>query len=382
MANGAFWFLDSSFVTSSYYMNSLPSWAQKFNASGVAISYFGKTWQRTLPDSAYAMMDVDDAPYEVAFSTFGRSFPHPICGDSKTTLTPSYYRAMLTSPFGEDLLSQFGKAAIEGEHLGENSSPDLLCISFSSTDYVGHEFGPHSQEILEMAVQTDRVLGDFLKYLDMRVGLKNTVVVLTSDHGVTPIPEYIRSRYPSADVGRLSRSKLSAWCTSALEGTFGTPANEQQWITQLMDGNIYLNQDVIRAKNLYPDRVADVLADSLMNLHEIALALSRKSIQSSLRASELEAKMKRSFHPKRSGDVLFVLKPFFYFDNSSEGAEHGNPYEHDAHVPLIFMGEGIRTGTYATEASPADIGPTLSALLGIEFPAGREGRVLVEGLKP
>ena len=380
LANGAFWLIDSSFVTSSYYMNSLPSWVQKFNASGAVNFYFGKTWERVLPDNAYATMDVDDAPYETNFSTFGRSFPHPIQGDSETHLTEAYYHAMLTSPFGTDLLARFAKAAVEGEHLGENSSPDLLCVSFSSPDYVGHAFGPHSREVLEMAVQTDRILGDFLTYLDARVGLKNTVVVLTSDHGVTPIPEYIRSRYPTADVGRLSRTKLHELCNLALSHTFGAPDGEQRWIKYVIDGNIYLDHDVTRAKKLDPHNVAKVLADSLMRLHEIALALPREMIPSCSSTSGLEAKMKRSFHPHRSGDVLFVLKPFFYFDDGSEGAEHGNPYEHDAHVPLILMGEGIRSGTYATEASPADIGPTLSALLGIEFPAGSEGRLLTEAL--
>ncbi|HCV42989.1 MAG TPA: hypothetical protein DGH68_05860 [Bacteroidetes bacterium] len=380
MANGVFWLIDSSFVTSTCYMTSLPSWVEKFNASGVVNSYFGKTWETVLPDNAHATMDIDDASYEVSFSTFGRSFPHPIRGDSETHLTQSYYRAVLTSPFGVDFLAQFAKAAIEGEHLGESPSPDLLCVSFSSIDYVGHDFGPHSREILEMAVQTDRILGDFLRYLDARIGLKNTLVVLTSDHGVTPIPEYIRSRHPTADVGRLSHARLHECCNAALAHSFGAPTGKQSWIKQLMDGNIYLDPDVIRAKNLDPDKVATALADSLMNLHEIALALPRQTILSCSSTSGLEAKMKRSFHPKRSGDVLFVLKPFFYIDDGSEGAEHGNPYEHDAHVPLILMGEGIRAGTYATEASPADIGPTLSALLGVEFPAGCEGRVLVEAL--
>jgi predicted AlkP superfamily pyrophosphatase or phosphodiesterase len=381
MANGVFWMVDSTFVTSTYYMGSLPAWVQKFNASRVVNSFFGKTWKQVLPEDAYAMMDSDDAPYESNWSTTGRTFPHLIRGEDPAHITKSYYNALLTSPFSNEALAAFAKAAIEGEHLGQDKFPDLLCIDLSSIDYVGHSFGPHSREILEMAVQTDRLLSDFLRYIDTRIGLKNTVLVLTSDHGVTPIPEYVRAHVPSADVGRLSHARLNEFINASLVNAFGEAGNGKAWIKRIVDGNVYINHEVVQEKKLDIEKVTAVLADSLMNLHEVGLALPRQTLISGCCNTGLEAKMKRSFHPTRSGDVMFVLKPYFYLEDSSEGAEHGNPYDHDAHVPLIIVGEGIRSGTYATEASPADIGPTLSALIGVEFPAAREGRVLIEALK-
>lgn len=381
MANGAFWLADSNFVSSTYYMDSLPTWVRKFNASGVVTSFFGKTWQAVLPEGAYATMDNDDVPYESNWSTTGRIFPHLIRGEDPVHITKSYYSALLTSPFGNEVLAALAKAAIEGERLGQDVYPDLLCVNFSSFDYVGHSFGPHSREIIEMAVQTDRLLAEFLQYLDTRVGLKNTVVVLTSDHGVTPIPEYIRAHYPNADVGRISRTRIEEHCDSSLVNAFGKPLDGRKWVKRTIEGNIYLDHTVLSEMKLDLDRVAAALADSLMDLHEIALAIPRQMFLAGSTQSPLEEKLRRSFHPKRSGDVMFALKPFYYEDASSEGAEHGHPYDHDAHVPLIIMGVGIQNGTYATECSPADIGPTLSALLGIEFPAAREGRVLVEALK-
>jgi predicted AlkP superfamily pyrophosphatase or phosphodiesterase len=362
-------------------MNSLPGWVKSFNASGMVNSFFGKSWQRVLPDDAYATLDNDDVPYESNWSTIGKTFPHLIQGEDPAHITKTYYNALRTSPFSLDVLEAFAKAAIEGEHLGEGKFPDLLCIGFSATDEVGHSFGPHSREIVEMAVQTDRVLTDFFKYLDSRLGLKNTIVVLTSDHGVSPIPEYIRAHYPSADVGRLSRSKLMGLCNSSLTAVFGEAGSGKTWIRSILADNIYVDRDVIQAKKVNLENVCSVLADSLMSLHEIALAISRQALLTSSANSPLEPKLLKSFHRNRSGDVVFALKPFFYLDESTVGAEHGYPYDHDAHVPLIIMGEGIRSGTYATECSPVDIGPTLSALLGVEFPAGREGRVLIEAVR-
>lgn len=380
LANAAFWMSDSSFVSSSYYMSELPAWVRRFNSSGQVNSYFGRTWQQTLPDEAYAMLDEDGAPYEADPGEMGRSFPHPIRGKDSVHVTKSYFAALLASPYGSQILSSFAKAAIEGEHLGSGKFTDLLCIGFSSTDYVGHAFGPNSREVIEMAVQTDRVLADFFSYLDHRIGLKNTIIVLTSDHGVTPIPEYIHARYPHADVGRLSRKSAIDACTQWLDNTFGVSDIQKPWIRRIVDGNIYLNRELIAERKLNLDHVADALADSLRGLHEIATAISRDELLTRSNNNPIEAKLKHSYYPMRSGEVQFAMKPFFYLDDSSEGAEHGYPYDQDAHVPLILSGEGIGKGSYAIESSPADIGPTLSALLGIEFPAAREGRILNEAL--
>jgi hypothetical protein len=361
-------------------MNELPGWVRTFNSSGKINSYFGRVWKRILPDAAYATLDIDEAPYEADPGDMGRSFPHPIRGKDSTRITRSYYEALLASPFGLQTLSAFAKAAIEGEHLGSGKFPDLLCVGFSSTDYVGHAFGPNSREVLEMAVQADRVLADFFSYLDHHVGLSNTIIVLTGDHGVSPIPEYVRMKYPHADVGRIPHASVTNACSTYLDKAFVTSGAHDPWIRRVVDGNIYLNREFLAERTLDVDHVASVLADSLRGLHGIALALSRTELLNRSGNNPIEGKFKRSYYPTRSGDVLFAMRPFFYLEDGNEGAEHGYPYDQDAHVPLILMGDGVRKGTYANESSPADIGPTLSVLLGIEFPAAREGRVLVEAL--
>jgi predicted AlkP superfamily pyrophosphatase or phosphodiesterase len=378
LAHAAYWMEDSVFGTSSYYMQSLPSWVEKFNSSRIPNSYFGKTWNRTLPESAYALLDKDDVPYESNWSTIGKAFPHRITGKDTTHITESYYWALLSSPFGMDVLSSFARAAIDGEQLGADATPDLLCIGYSSTDYVGHGYGPNSREILEIVVQFDRVLAEMITYLDRKFGLENVIIAVTSDHGVTAIPEYIRSQYPSAATGRISRKELDHRCETTLTNRYGKI--EGDWIDRVIDGNVYLNRKAALQVNRTLAEIAATLADSMLAVPEMAIAVDAGTLTTSTLPNILLKKLQRSFHPARSGDVLFALKPFYYLEEGNEGAEHGAPYEQDAHVPLLLMGKGLRPGVYLSEASPIDIGPTLSAITGIEFPAEREGRVLTEAL--
>ncbi len=377
MPSVAVWMSDTLFTTSTYYVKELPAWVSKFNASGLVNSYRGKPWNSILPDEAFRYADADDVPYEANHNGVGRTFPHIIGGDN----TRTYGYAMLTSPFGMEALSEIVKSALKDEHLGGRGVTDLLCIGYSSTDYVGHDFGPDSREVVEIAVQTDRIIADMLKYLDEQVGLANTIVVLTSDHGVTPIPEYLLAKYPGVDAGRISKGEFLGFCDRVLNNAFGTAPQGKSWVRRIIDMNIYLDSEQLQEKSIEPDRMANTLADSLLRFQPVALALSRRDILLHQPVSLIAEKMARNYHPARSGDVVVALKPYFALDDEAAGAEHGSPYEHDAHVPLIIMGEGIRSGTYASDASPADIAPTLSSLVGVEFPAGKEGRILIEALK-
>jgi predicted AlkP superfamily pyrophosphatase or phosphodiesterase len=381
LADGVYWMVDSSFITSSYYRNDLPEWVQRFNGAGLINSYFGKTWDRILPPDAYAGMDRDDAPYEADQNGLGRTFPHPIRGNDSTRITSSYYYALLTSPFGSEALLAFAKAALEGENLGKRGVPDVLCIGFSSNDYVGHAFGPHSHEVLDMTIRTDRILAELFTYLDRRVGLSNCIIVLTSDHGVAPIPEYLTTKHEHAEAGRVVTKDMMEHCNSVLAKAFGAAKKGSTWIERVTGGNVYLTRDVLREKKLDVNNVAALLADEIMAYPGVALALSRQQLLLLTPTSTVERRMKKSFHRARSGDIVYALKPYFIDGYNQFGTTHGEPYDYDAHVPVIITGRGIRSGTYHAEASPADIGPTLSALLGIEFPAGREGRVLMEALR-
>jgi arylsulfatase A-like enzyme len=235
---------------------------------------------------------------------------------------------------------------------------------------------------MDMTVRTDSMLANLFEFIDWEVGLSNSVIVLTSDHGIAPVPEYILAHAPRADAGRLPRDSITAFCNASLTKAFGMPKVRSSWVKRVMGNNIYLDRDILRDKKLSVDAAANALADSLSTMADIAASVSRQHMTSVAGGTVIEQKMSRSFYPQRSGDVIFALKPYVLPEGGTTGTTHGQPYDYDAHVPLIIVGEGIHPGTYAAEASPADIAPTLSALLGIEFPAGREGRVLIEALSP
>lgn len=378
-ADGVFWMAESSFVSSSYYMKSFPRWVESFNNSGVVTSFFGKTWERVLPEEAYSGLDIDDPPYESDKDGMGRSFPHPIDGSDPSGITPAYYRALVTSPYSIEVLSAFAIAAIDGERLGQRGVPDVLCIGISTTDNVGHDYGPYSREVLEMAVHVDRVLNELLTTIEQKVGLSKCVVVLSSDHGVAPIPEYLHRHVPEIEAGRIRTFSLKEFCDNLLTRRFGDPGNGKSWIRRIVYGNIYLEREVVRAKGLRPERVAAVLADSLPSFGGIASAIAHQDAGGVMDTS-IMGRVSRSFDAHRSGDVILVVKPFFIIRDEPTGADHDSPYRYDAHVPLIIMGQGVNPGVYPGDASPADIAPTLAELLGIPFPDGRAGRVLSEAL--
>ena len=372
---------DSEFVTSTYYASELPQWLKDFNASGRVNGFFGATWDRILPMSAYQFMDSDNAPYEHGAHGLGRTFPHPIVGDDPTHITASYYEALLTSPFGSEILEEVAKDAIVGEELGQRGVTDLLCLSFSSNDYVGHSYGPDSHEVLDMTVRTDKILGDLFSFLDERIGLRNCLIALTSDHGVAPIPEYMQTRRMNSLGGRFSMKAFAGFCSMFLTRTFGALPREESWIASSAGNAIYLNRTALRKRNVTREAAAKALAGAIRGFPGIGAAFSKEELLTLNPSSAVEVRMKHSFHFTRSGDVLYVLEPFVIGSEGTEGTSHGDPYEYDAHVPLIIAGDGVVPGTFLNDASPADLAPTLSALTKIEFPSGREGRILIEALR-
>jgi predicted AlkP superfamily pyrophosphatase or phosphodiesterase len=381
LANGAYWMSDSLFVTSSYYMAALPPWAREFNAGGSVNAYFGRTWNLRLPPAALQEADEDDVVYEDGGNGLGRTFPHRITGTDPKRITPSFYTALIESPFGNEVLVSFAKAAMRAEQLGKRGVTDLLVVSFSATDYVGHAFGPHSREVMDLAVAADSAIADLLRFLDTELGAGTYVAALSSDHGVAPIPEYILRHHPGADAGRVPSDSIAARCESALRSRWGVPANGLRWIEKVVNGNIYLRGAVLQEFHTDPQPAARVAAEALMRLGGIAAAYPREDLEAAAGLRPLLENMQRSYHPLRSGDLMYALKPEYLEGTERMGTSHGQPYEYDQHVPLIIMGPGIKPGSYAGRVSPIDLAPTLSVLTGTEFPAQCEGRVLTEALK-
>ena len=375
----AYWMADSIFTTSRYYANALPAWVAGFNASGFINSFFGKSWNLSLPESAFAGADQDDAPYEDNEDSLGITFSHHVTGLSRQHITSSYYDALLSTPYGADVLERFARATITAEQLGKHDVPDLLCVSFSSTDYVGHHYGPNSREVEEMTVAMDRILGRFFAFVDSTVGLSHCVIAFSSDHGVSPIPEYVKSHSPMQDAGRVSGEALRKWMEDAMVGAYGPAAEGTTWIQAVVARNVYLRQSLLDARHVDRSAAARLVAERLQEFPAVARAYPIDTPPSN-DGSIFPPAVRRSVYPGRSGDVYYFLKPL-YLEGEDKGTSHGDPYDYNTHVPLIIMGRPIRAGRFEEGVSPVDLAPTLAAVLRAELPPGRVGRVLEECLR-
>ena len=338
MATGAFWFDESGvFVTSSFYGDKFPGWASDFNKDGPANQYAGKEWLGT---------------------KFGSG--------------ADLYRAIPASPWGNELIENFAEAAIDGEKLGARGVTDMLTISFSSNDYVGHRVGPDDPAVKDMALRTDKLIDRLFHFLDARhLGPNDVLVVLSADHGVAPLPEKdFERRIPG---NRMSPGQLTGAVQDALVERFGPG----QWLVEKpVEYVIYLNLDLINEKKLDRAEVDRVAAGSLSSRPYVFRVYTREQLANGVTSDRIAQAMTNGFFGRRSGDLFVLLDPYWIF--SSSGTTHGTPFNYDTHVPVIFMGAGIKPGRYNTNISITDIAPTLSTFLGIEMPAGAEGRALAE----
>ncbi|MGA2625333.1 MAG: alkaline phosphatase family protein [Bacteroidota bacterium] len=374
----AYWIEDSTVVTSTYYMASLPSWVREFNESGIFRRNFGNWWRELQPEVAASICDVDDAPYEADVPGFGKAFPHHIVGNDSLHLTSSYLEALDTSPFSTEILLQFARRAFVRESLGVRGVTDMLCISISATDIVGHAFGPNSHEVFDNMLRTDRMIAEFLAFLKQKIGLDNCVIAVSADHGIAPIPEYKMKESPDVRTARISTKEITARATRALDHAFGQSSSS--WVTQTIDGQIYLNENTAKEKGLSLQNIRGVLKDSLTDSFPIDKAYTADELSKEHDDGCFCERVKRSFYPSRSGDILILVKPFCIIDSSPTGTNHGMPYTYDTHVLLILAGKGVRQGVYNDAVSPIDIAPTLAAILGIEPPPQCEGNVLGEAI--
>ncbi|HKA21799.1 MAG TPA: alkaline phosphatase family protein [Blastocatellia bacterium] len=372
--NGAYWFSDADgqFVTSDYYFKELPPWVKKFHAEKSADKYFGMKWDRSLPESAYARAQAENLP--VQRSILGTRFPYVVTGgDEKPGLR--FYGAFQLTPFSSEYLNEFGKAALDAESLGADEFPDLLSISFSAPDLTGHYYGPDSQEIEDTYIKLDRVVADLLNYVDRKVGLANTIVFVTGDHGVAPIPEYMQSK--GFDAIRIPGKDVVDVANKALEARFG----QGKWVVNFVNDQLYLDQKLIAEKKVDPAEAERVAGDAALAMDGVVNYFTRTQIVGGrLPAGVGARRVTNGFNRKRSGDVWLVTKPFSFFMEAELPTTHGSAYNYDTHVPVILFGKGVRPGRYNTDCSPSDIAPTIAAMLGIEPPSNRTGRILSEAL--
>jgi predicted AlkP superfamily pyrophosphatase or phosphodiesterase len=372
---------DGRFVTSSYYRQRAHPWVTAFNDSKLSDRWRGKTWERLRPDVDYERWSgKDDSPGEGKGTYQGRTFPHPMEGGSKKARV-DYYAALATSPFGNDLLLELTRKAIEEEQLGTRETPDLLVVSFSSNDLIGHVWGPDSQEVLDVTLRTDHIIRDLLSVLDEKVGKGKWTLALSADHGICPLPE--ASRAAGRDARRVDPKPILTAAEEHLERTF-PPMNKSRakarWIEREVSNMLYLNRGVVAARAVEQSAVEKELAKWLSTQPGIAAAFTRTEMLSySSKDDPLAEHVRQSFHPERSGDVLLVNKPYYLLTSGLTGTTHGSPHSYDTHVPLVVLGPGIKAGVREDAVSPEAAAVILARALGIAPPAG--ARVAVpEGL--
>lgn len=352
MANGAYWFdgQTGNFVSSTFYFPDLPDWVKAFNARHVGDKYATAVWTPMNAGSGAKPLKI-----------------MPAAG-------PALYQALEASPYGNEMIEAFAEQAIESEQLGRHAATDILTVSFSANDYVGHAYGPDSPMVHDMCLRTDVLLGRLLDFVDRQIGRGNVLFVMTADHGVTPVPEVNEQRHMPG--GRLESSDIANTVTHALTLKYGPGV----WVVS--GGMIpYLNRDLITQKKLDLAEVERTAADALLQMpHIFRVYTGEEILHGEVMQDFISHDVVAGYYPKRSGDLIAVPDPYYIFEK--HGTSHGTPFNYDTHVPLIFMGPRIRPGMYYFHVALNDVAPTITALLGIDDPSGSVGRVLTEMLEP
>lgn len=369
---GAYWLDDESgnFITSSYYQDKLPQWVNKFNEERNIRKLIANGWNTLYPINSYKQSTEDNVPWEGTFPGEDKSvFPHDIAGIYKKSPV-----ALRQSPFGNTLLTMFAKAAIESNNLGRESTTDFLAVSFSTPDYIGHMFGPNSIEIEDIYLRLDQDLGSFFSYLDQKVGKDNYVVFLTADHGASNSIQYnVRNKIP-ADA--LNARELLKSLNQSLQKKFKIP-DLARTITSYQ---VFFNYKTIETNQLDFSKVKAEAINFLRTQPGVSFAVDLDNVADATLPERLKQLVINGYNFKRSGDVQIINEPGWYF-GGLKGTSHGSYSPYDTHIPLIFMGGGIKPGSTDRPVHMSDIAPTLSSLLKIQMSNGSVGRPVTEARK-
>ncbi len=385
-AGTAYWFSKSEgrFVTSTFYRDDYPGWVADWIAAGKVASYAGQLWDLSAPADAYLFGGRDDQPWETVappwmtdFPGFGSTFPHA-WGD----IDDRYFTTRLTlSPAGDEITADFAKALIDAEGLGKDSIPDYLSVSFSSTDYVGHLFTPSSLEAEDNLMRLDETLADLLAHVDMRIGLDNTLVVLSSDHGAPEHPGYLATLGIEAGTFDFDRVDTEPGFVR-LTAEFG---ESRDLIRNFSNPYLYLDTEEILARGLDQATVERAVSAELERLPGIAHAIPATALRDgAIPPGRIPEAVLANFHPDRSGDIYVVFEPHWFiadFDGLRVASAHGSPWTYDTHVPIIIAGPGIERARVARRVETVDLAPTIAAILGTKPPSGALGEPLVEALR-
>lgn len=389
----AFWYDKTSgqFVTSSYYYDAYPRWVENWNGQSHAEAYRGE-WTLLRDHGAYLMSHDDDRPFERPSGAMGRTFPQRLDGDE-------FYADLRYTPMGDGLTVDFAERLLAEEGLGQRAGvTDMLAVSLSATDYIGHAFGPNSLEAEDNMLRLDLAIARLLDAVDAQIGFDRTVVVLSSDHGVDAAPEYYyRLQNPSAPAERLATLPVGPGCGDSCGSGRHTSnnlmelANEKlrqalnvkvNLVAAFWNPGFYLDLNAVREAGLTTAKVERTLANLMQEMDGIALAVTRTDLMAGRTPrTAMFDRIQRAFHPTRSGNVLIVqAQHWFLYSKESFAAMHGSPHSYDTYVPVMIAGPRIKSARIHRHIGPDDIAPTLSIYLGVQAPSGSSGEVLTEVL--
>jgi predicted AlkP superfamily pyrophosphatase or phosphodiesterase len=368
-ANAAYWYDNSvgNWITSTYYMDKLPQWVSDFNAKKMVDGYYREGWKLLYPAASYIQSTADNKSYEAKL--FGNSFPYNL-----TSFIGKDYGKISTSPMGNSLTAEFAKAAVIAEQLGADKITDLLAISFSSPDYIGHSFGPNSIESEDGFLRLDKELGSLFDFLDTRVGKGQYTVFLSADHGVAQIPEFMKENKMPA--GRIFMNEWTKYLNQQLNERFHIP----NIILNDDNSQLALNHRALDSTGLDKKEIIQQIITQLSRDSAIAMVFPIEELNTVPLPATLRIKMNNGYYKPRNGDIQIILKPNYFEAWNNTGTTHGSWYLYDSHIPLIWYGWGIKKGKTYRETYMTDIAPTIAALLNIQAPNGSVGNVIQEVL--
>jgi predicted AlkP superfamily pyrophosphatase or phosphodiesterase len=370
-ANAAYWFDNATggWITSTFYRSSLPEWVKNLNAKKLPDTYLKQNWNTLYPIDTYRQSTADNKSYESNLLGEDNSFPHKTDG-----ATDNRYELFRTTPFGNTFTVDMAKAAIEGERLGQSAFTDFLAVSFSSTDYIGHSFGPNSIEVEDAYLRLDKDLGSFLTYLDAKIGKGQYLVFLTADHAVAHVPAFVEENKMPGQI--IEEASYREWLNEAIQKAFGV-ANV---VNSVINYEVYFDDQMLEQNKLDKKIVAQFVSEKLNKVQGIAKAFPLEEIATTTLPAKLQMMVTNGFNEKRSGDVFFIMQPQ-WFSGWKTGTTHGvwNPY--DSHIPLLWFGWGVKQGKTNREVYMTDIASTVAALLHIQMPNASIGHVIEEVIK-
>lgn len=374
-ADAAYWFEGNhigKFISSTFYLNELPPWVNDYNNSGQANEYLNKIWDTYYKINTYTESLPDQNDYEGPFKgKLNPTFPYNL---NELRKDNNNYDLLKAVPFGNSIITEFSQAAILGEQLGKSDYTDFLAISYSSPDYIGHQFGPSSKEIEDTYIRLDLEIEQLLAFLDKEVGATNYTLFLSADHAVAEVPAYLNSlKIPG---GYFDADAFEKYVNDITFSYFNTT----ELVENISNDQIFLSKEILNKLKLNRTVVSKIIADEIINFKSVYKSVSASTLQTTSFDSGILHTLQNGYNQKISGDVLYIPKPAT-IKYSKTGSTHGSGYIYDTHVPLIFYGNGIKKGASDTYYTITDIAPTLASFLNITNPNGCTGRTIIEVLK-